>query len=82
MWFKDLKKIGHSNTYQNNLSWFISFLWMILKKLFLHQLLHFSEAYLVEREYRTNIKLENGSSDNDKSDDDEYNFDELEFIKI
>lgn len=55
---------------------------MILKKLFLHQLLHFSEAYLVEREYRTNIKLENGSSDNDKSDDDEYNFDELEFIKI
>ncbi|KAK6780249.1 hypothetical protein RDI58_022433 [Solanum bulbocastanum] len=45
-------------------------------------IIHHSEAYLVECECGTDAETENGSSDKDKSSDDEYNFDESEFIKM
>ncbi|KAK6783898.1 hypothetical protein RDI58_017352 [Solanum bulbocastanum] len=42
-------------------------------------IIHHSEAYLVECEYGTDAETE---SDDDQSSDDEYNFDELELIKM
>ncbi|KAH0711746.1 hypothetical protein KY289_007705 [Solanum tuberosum] len=42
-------------------------------------IIHHSEAYLVEYEYETDAETE---SDDDQSSDDEYNFNELELIKM
>ncbi|WMV28961.1 hypothetical protein MTR67_022346 [Solanum verrucosum] len=46
---------------------------------FAPNIIHHSEAYLVECEYGTDAETE---SDDDQSSDDEYNFDELELIKM
>ncbi|KAH0773286.1 hypothetical protein KY290_010423 [Solanum tuberosum] len=47
--------------------------------IFAPNIIHHSEAYLVECEYGTDAETE---SDDDQSSDDEYNFDELELIKM
>lgn len=52
----------------NNLRFFISLLRIIFEDtIFVPNIIHHSEAYLIECKYRSNAELESGSSDNDNS---------------